>query len=86
VDIIKVATTSRPTALAGAIAGTVRETNEARVQAIGPLAVNQAIKAIAVASGYLALDGLTIVCIPTFIEVAVNGEKRTAIRLLVEPR
>jgi stage V sporulation protein S len=64
----------------------VRENNEAKVQAIGPMAVNQAMKAIAVACGYLALDGLAIVCVPTFIEVAVDGEKRTAVRLLVKPQ
>lgn len=85
-DLIKVATTSRPTAVAGAIAAAVREDNEAKVQAIGPLAVNQAMKAIAVARGYLALDGLTIVCIPTFTEVAVDEGRRTAIKLLVQTR
>lgn len=85
-DTIKVATRSRPTAVAGAIAAAVREDNQARVQAIGPLAVNQAIKAVAVARGYLAVDGLTVVCIPSFTEVAVDGKKRTAMRLLVEPR
>ncbi len=85
-DIIKVATRSKPTAVAGAIAATVRQTNEAKVQAIGPRAVNQAMKSIAVARGYLALDGLSIVCIPTFTEVAVDGGRRTAMRFLVEPR
>lgn len=86
VDIIRVATTSRPTAVAGAIAASVRESNEAKVQAIGPQAVNQAVKSIAVARGYLALDGLTVVVVPSFIEVAVDGSKRTAMRFLVEPR
>lgn len=85
-DIIKVATRSKPTAVAGAIAATVRQTNEAKVQAIGPRAVNQAMKSIAVARGYLALDGLSIVCIPSFTEVAVDGGTRTAMRFLVEPR
>jgi stage V sporulation protein S len=86
VDIIRVATGSRPTAVAGAIAASVRESNEAKVQAIGPHAVNQAMKAIAVARGYLELDGLVIVCVPTFTEVAVDGGKRTAMRFLVGPR
>lgn len=85
-DIIRVATGSRPTAVAGAIAASVRESNEAKVQAIGPHAVNQAMKAIAVARGYLELDGLVIVCVPTFTEVAVAGGKRTAMRFLVGPR
>ncbi len=80
------ATKSRPTAVAGAIAAAVRESDEAKVQAIGPQAVNQAMKAIAVARGYLALDGLTIVCIPTFTEVMVDEGRRTAMSLLVEIR
>jgi len=86
VDIIRVATTSRPAAVAGAIAASVRESNEAKVQAIGPQAVNQAMKSIVVARGYLALDGLTVVVIPSYIEVAVDGGMRTAMRFLVEPR
>ncbi|HUW94536.1 MAG TPA: stage V sporulation protein S [Anaerolineae bacterium] len=85
-DIIRVATRSKPTAVAGAIAASVRQTNEARVQAIGPMAVNQAIKAIAVARSYLAVDGLTIVCVPSFIEVPVDDGTRTAMRFQVEPR
>ena len=85
-DVIKVATQSKPTAVAGAIAASVRQTNEAKVQAIGPMAVNQAMKAIAVAGSYLEVDGLAIVCVPTFIEVPVDGGKRTAMRFVVEPR
>lgn len=85
-DIIRVATRSKPTAVAGAIAASVRQSNEAKVQAIGPVAVNQAMKAIAVANHYLAGDGLTIVCVPSFIEVPVDGGKRTALRFLVESR
>jgi len=56
------------------------------VQAIGAGAVNQAVKAIAIARGYLALDGLDIICIPTFTEVTIDDQERTAIRLIVEPR
>lgn len=85
-DTIRVATTSKPSAVAGAIAASVRQSNEAQVQAIGPEAVNQAMKAIAVARGYLALDGLTIICVPNFIEVYVDEGKRTAMRFYVEPR
>jgi stage V sporulation protein S len=86
VDIIRVAITSRPTAVAGAIAASVRQSNEAQVQAIGPGAVNQAIKAIALARTYLAGDGFAIVCVPSFVDVAVDGGKRTAMRFHVEPR
>jgi stage V sporulation protein S len=86
VDVIRVATQSKPTAVAGAIAASVRQTNEASVQAIGPMAVNQAMKAIAVACSYLAGDGVKVVCLPSFIEVPVDGGKRTAMRFKVEPR
>jgi len=84
--ILKVAATSRTTAVAGAIAGTIRESKRAEVQAIGAGAVNQAVKAIAIARGYLALDGLDIICIPTFTEVTIDDQERTAVKLIVEPR
>jgi stage V sporulation protein S len=86
VGVIRVATRSKPTAVAGAIAASVRQTSEASVQAIGPMAVNQAMKAIAVAQSYLAVDGLTIVCVPSFIEVSVDNGTRTAMRFHVESR
>jgi stage V sporulation protein S len=85
-DIIKVAAKSRATAVAGAIAGVVRESNRAEVQAIGAWAVNQAVKAVAIARGYLALDGFDVICIPAFTEVTIDDQKRTAMRLIVEPR
>ncbi len=86
VDTIKVSAKSRSTAVAGAIAGVIREHKHADVQAIGAGAVNQAIKAIAIARGYLEQDGLDIVCLPAFVEVDVSGEERTAIRFSVEVR
>ena len=85
-EVIKVAARSRSTAVAGAIAGVVRENGRAEVQAIGAGAVNQALKAAAIASGYLELDGITIVCIPSFVEVEIDGQERTAIKLSIEPR
>ena len=85
-ELIKVAARSRSTAVAGAISGVVRESKRAEVQAIGAGAVNQAVKAVAIARGYLALDGIDVICIPSFIEVEIEGQERTAIRLLVEPR
>ena len=84
--IIKVSATSRTSAVAGAIAGVVREHNHAEVQAIGAGAVNQAVKAVAIARGYLQEDGLHIVCLPEFTTVTIEGKERTAIRLVVEPR
>ncbi len=80
-SVIKVAANSRSTSVAGAIAGIIREQGQAHVQAIGAGAVNQAIKAIAIARGYLELDGLYIVCIPSFSEVVIDGKERTAVRL-----
>lgn len=85
-DVIKVSSKSRSTSVAGAIAGVVREYGRAEVQAIGAGAVNQAIKATAIATGYLSLDGISIVCIPSFTEVHINHQERTALRFVVEPR
>lgn len=85
-NVIKVAANSRSTSVAGAIAGAIREQGEVDVQAIGASAVNQAVKAIAIARGYLELDGIEIVCIPSFSEVVIEGNERTAVRLTVESR
>lgn len=85
-DIIKVASDSRSTAVAGAIAGVMREQDNVDVQAIGAGAVNQAVKAVAIARGYLELDGIDIICVPTFVEVSIEGQERTAVRLRVERR
>jgi stage V sporulation protein S len=85
-EMIRVAARSKSTAVAGAIAGVVREHGRAEIQAIGAGAVNQALKAIAIATGFLALDGVDVVCIPTFADVDIGGQERTAIRITVEPR
>jgi stage V sporulation protein S len=85
-EVLKVSAKSRPSAVAGAIAGVVREARRAEVQAIGAGATNQAIKAIAIARDYLAEDGIDMVCIPEFIDVVIDNEERTAIRFIIEPR
>jgi stage V sporulation protein S len=85
-EIIRVSANSRSTAVAGAIAGVVRQHGRAEVQAIGAGAVNQAVKAAAIARGYLLLDGINVVIIPSFSEVDIEGSERTAIRFSVEPR
>ncbi|HID89971.1 MAG TPA: stage V sporulation protein S [Anaerolineales bacterium] len=85
-ELIKVAADSRSTAVAGAIAGVIRERGRVDVQAIGAGAVNQAIKAVVIARGYLELDGIDIVCIPSFTEVEIDGQERTAVRLTIETR
>jgi stage V sporulation protein S len=85
-DIIKVSATSRTSAVAGAIAGVVREHKRAEVQAIGAGAVNQAVKACVLATGYLKSDDIYVVCVPEFVEVEIEDKIRTAIKLVVEPR
>jgi stage V sporulation protein S len=86
IDIIKVSATSRTSAVAGAIAGVIREHKHAEVQAIGASAVNQAVKALALAKGYLAEDGYDIACVPNFVDVEIDGKIRTAIKFVVDPR
>ncbi len=83
---IRVASDSRPTAVAGAIAGIIRQRGHVDVQAIGAGAVNQAIKAIAIARVYLEPDGISVVCVPHFSQVAIAGQERTAIALQVVRR
>jgi stage V sporulation protein S len=85
-EVLKVSARSRPSAVAGAIAGVVREFGRAEVQAIGAGATNQAVKAVAIARDYLLETGIEAVCLPAFIDVTIDNEDRTAIRLLVEPR
>jgi stage V sporulation protein S len=84
-NMIKVSATSRTSAVAGAIAGVVREHHRAEVQAIGAAAVNQAVKALVVATGFLRLDGIHVICVPEFTEVTIEDKVRTAIKLVVEP-
>lgn len=83
-SLIKVSGTSRTSAVAGAIAGIVREHHRAEVQAIGAAAVNQAVKALILATGYLQLDGIEIRCVPEFTDVTIDENVRTAIRLVIE--
>jgi stage V sporulation protein S len=85
-EVLKVSARSRPSAVAGAIAGVVREAGRAEVQAIGAGATNQAVKAVAIAREYLRETGIDAVCVPAFIDVTIENEDRTAIRLVVEPR
>lgn len=86
IDIIKVAASSRTSAVAGAIAGVFRENQHVEVQAIGASAVNQSVKALALAKGYLAEDGYDIVCVPYFVDVDIDGKLRTAIKFTVDSR
>ncbi len=85
-NLIKVSGTSRTSAVAGAIAGIVREHHRAEVQAIGAAAVNQAMKALIVATGYLKLDGIHVSCVPEFADVTIEDKVRTCIKLVIEPQ
>ncbi len=85
-DVIKVSGSSRTSAVAGAIAGVFREHKRAEVQAIGAGAVNQAVKALVLARGYLKEDGYDVICAPEFVDVEIDGKIRTAVKLVVELR
>ena len=85
-EVLKISSKSNPNSVAGAIAGLVKESNKAEMQAIGAGALNQAVKAVAIARGFVAPAGVDLVCIPAFAEVEVEGEDRTGIKLIVESR
>ncbi len=85
-EVLKVSAKSNPNSVAGALAGVMRERGGAEVQAIGAGAINQAVKAVAIARGFVAPSGLDLVCIPAFVDVIIDGEERTAIKLIVQPR
>jgi stage V sporulation protein S len=86
IEVLKAAAASKPVSLAGAIAGVIRSQGRVEIHAIGAAAVNQAIKAIAISRGYLTPAGLELVCIPSFVDLSLDGQERTGIRLLVELR
>lgn len=86
VDVLKVSAKSSPNSVAGALAGVLREHGVAEMQAIGAGALNQAVKAVAIARGFVAPSGLDLVCIPAFTDIIIDGEERTAIKLIVQPR
>lgn len=85
-DILRVSAKSNPNSVAGALAGVLRERGTAEMQAIGAGALNQAIKAVAIARGFVAPSGVDLICIPAFTDIKIDGEDRTAIKIIVEPR
>ena len=85
-EILKVSSRSNPNSVAGAMAGVVRQSGAVEVQVVGAGALNQAVKAIAIARGYLTPSNVDLICIPTFADIEIDGESRTAIRLSVEDR
>ena len=84
--ILKVSASSNPNKVAGALAGVIREEGKAELQTIGAGALNQAVKAVAIARGFVASGGIDLICIPAFIDIEIDGEERTAIKLIIEPR
>ncbi len=85
-EILKVSATSKPKAVAGALAAVIREKGSVEMQAVGAGAVNQAVKAIAISRGFVAPNGIDLIAIPAFTKVEIDGEERTAIRFLVQAR
>jgi stage V sporulation protein S len=85
-EVLKVSAKSSPNSVAGALAGVLREKGAAEIQAIGAGAINQSIKAIAIARGFVAPSGMDLICIPAFTDIIIDNEERTAIKLIVEPR
>ena len=85
-EVLKVSSKSNPNSVAGALAGVLREKGSAEIQAIGAGALNQAIKSIAIARGFVAPSGLDLICVPAFTDIEIDGEQKTAIKLIVESK
>jgi stage V sporulation protein S len=85
-EVLKVSAKSQPKSVAGAIAAVLREKGAVEVQAVGAGAVNQTVKSIAIARGYVAPNGIDLVCIPAFAKIAIDDEERTAIKFQLESR
>lgn len=85
-EVLKVSAQSKPNSVAGALAAVLREEGGAEVQAIGAGALNQAVKAVAIARGFVAPSGIDLICIPAFTDIEIEGQERTAMKLIVEPR
>ena len=85
-DILKVSSKSNPNKVEGALTNVFRDKGTVEIQAIGAGAINQAIKGVAIARGFVAPSGKNLICIPAFQDIMVDGEERTAIKLIVEAR
>lgn len=85
-EVLKVSAKSQPKSVAGAIAAVLREAGAVEVQAVGAGAVNQSVKAIAIARGYVVANGIDLICIPAFAKITIDDEERTALRFQIEPR
>ena len=85
-EVLRVSTKSNPNSVSGALAGVLREKGTAELQAVGAGALNQAVKAVAIARGFVAPSGIDLVCVPAFADIEIDGEERTAIKLIIESR
>ena len=85
-EVLKVSSKSNPNSVAGALAGVLREKGNAEIQAIGAGALNQAVKSIAIARGFVAPSGLDLICVPAFTDIEIDGEQKTAIKLIIEAK
>ena len=85
-ETLKVSSKSNPNSVAGALANVFRSSGSVEIQAVGAGALNQAIKAVAIARGFLAPSGKNLVCIPAFTDISIEGEDRTAIKLIIETK
>lgn len=85
-EVLRVSTKSNPNSVAGALAGVLRKKGTAELQAVGAGALNQAVKAVAIARGFVAPSGIDLVCVPAFADIEIDGEERTAIKLIIESR
>jgi len=85
-EVLRVSAKSNPNSLAGALVGTLREKGPTEIQAIGAGAINQAVKAIAIARGFAAPSGTDLICIPAFSDIIIDGEEKTGMKLIVESR
>ena len=85
-ETLKVRSKSNPNSIAGALANVLKEKNTVEIQAIGAGALNQAIKAIAIARGFVAPSAKNLICIPAFTDIMIDGEERTAIKLIIEAK
>lgn len=85
-DVLKVSAKSNPNSVAGALANVLRECGTVELQAIGAGAINQSVKAVAIARGFVAPSGVDLICIPAFTDIMIDNEERTAIKFIIEPR
>ena len=85
-DLLKVASKSSPNSVAGSIAGLIKANGRVEMQAIGAGAINQAVKAVAIAKGFVAPTGSDLICSPVFTDVSINDEEKTGIKFIIELR